>query len=696
MYQGFKKVIIIEPRTDVGRLIRDVVKELGAVDAVITESVKDAWTFMQTADSIPDWIIATVDQSPRFHILNLLQLLLTNPEFSDCRVSLIVTDDDMSILPLAFDLGALSYHKKPFTKSQLQTSFTGLLKNLSPDKDQHYDAAAEFLRAYLNEKDDFSSRIRLDKSLINKFSKETKYYLSLAEAQILAEKQDDARKTLGIAKHLGMNLTLGVKQLNDLLDPAQGGEPTIAEAFSINNALIIDPDNTAAKAVEKALEGLGIKTIAIVGNGEEAITWLKANGEPSLLLSEWKVPKISGPALVQRIRQMGMINLPIIIQSSLVKNKDKNLLKEIGVSAVMSKPIMVEELVTEIVSVFQSDRMAQSSQDMERKIRQLLDTKKTKEAEKLYEEFVKQPGIPNGIRLLVDATIKFHSGKYPEARDAALEALKEKGEAVVILNLLSKIFLKLNDKESALKCLNRAQEYSSDNLERLILMAEVHSGNGDEEQARKAIDDAKKVDATNDMVIQAEAEVAITMGDHGAAKDIIGHMDSAMNLIANMNNRAVLLVSGGEVDKALTLYRNALESLPQKMTSERDIISYNMSLAYARCNKQKEAQELLATTVKNSQNKAMIDKAKSLLTRVEKAIASKQEIKLNVSTEAKPPEVKAAPVRPTALHLQPGQLCLHGLFDASDKYTDDVRKIIETCPVFNRVKQATLTRTKAS
>ncbi len=61
MYQGFKKVLIIEAQTDAGRLVRDVVKELGAVDAVITDSIKSAWQFLQTADSAPDWVISFAD-----------------------------------------------------------------------------------------------------------------------------------------------------------------------------------------------------------------------------------------------------------------------------------------------------------------------------------------------------------------------------------------------------------------------------------------------------------------------------------------------------------------------------------------------------------------------------------------------------------------------------------------------------------
>ncbi len=696
MFQGFKKVLIIEPRKDAAQFLKDICKELGATETVIYESVKDGWSYLQTAESIPDWIITIPDMTERFHVYHLMMLLITKPDFAKTRISMLVSDDELGALPVAFDLGLLSYHKKPFTKITLHAELEALLKNLPVDYDLHYEVAADYLRTHLNEKDQFERRIAFDKSLINRFPKATKHYISLAEGQVLAEKMDDARKTLSIAKHLGATFTLGVKQLADMVGAGSGPEASISDFFGIKSALIVEPDSAATMAIRQALTQLGVSKVDDVSDGEAAIEWLKKNGKPSILLIEWKIPKISGPALVQRVRQMGMIDLPIVVASSLLKDKDRHLLKEIGVSANVTKPVHVEFFVSDLVNVFQNELVPTNASKLERQIRQQFEQGQQKAALDFYAQYKKLTGVPKGLNLLVEATVFYYTGKYAEARDAAFEALKEKGEAVIVLGLLSKVYLKLNDKDSAIKCLNRAQEFSSDNLQRLIMMAEEMSEAGNADQARDALEKAKQVDGTNPMVKQAEAEVSMMLGDTKKAKSVIGQMDSAKSLIANMNNRAVLLVNGNEVDKGLSLYQKAIEGLPETMKVERDTIAYNLGLAYARNNRLKEAATTLNEIVTKNATPAIVEKAQALAGRVESAIKTNQKIKLNVNTEVKLEIKVAPPVKPVALHLQPGQMCLHGIFDASDLYVESVKKVIASTPTFNRKKHETLSKQKAS
>ncbi len=92
--------------------------------------------------------------------------------------------------------------------------------------------------------------------------------------------------------------------------------------------------------------------------------------------------------------------------------------------------------------MFQSERFSTSAADTERKIRQLLDAGKTEEAETIYAEFKKQLDVPKGTLLLVEATLNYHKGNFPEARNQAMDALKEKGEAVNYFKFAKQNFLK--------------------------------------------------------------------------------------------------------------------------------------------------------------------------------------------------------------------------------------------------------------
>ncbi len=132
------------------------------------------------------------------------------------------------------------------------------------------------------------------------------------------------------------------------------------------------------------------------------------------------------------------------------------------------------------------------------------------------------------------------------------------------------------------------------------------------------------------------------------------------------------------------------------MKVERDTIAYNLGLAYARANMLKDSSKVLHELVDLNRTPGLVDKAKALIGRVDVAIKSNQKIKLNVNTEAKLEIIIEPPVKPVALHLQAGQMCLHGLFDASDLYVGQARDIVANGPTFNRAKQQTITRTKAS
>ncbi len=129
-----------------------------------------------------------------------MRLMVIDPDFTNTRFSMLITDEDKELLPLAFDMGLLSFHKSLFTKITLKAELENMLKAMSSDLSQHYTVSVEYLRTLLNEREDFAARVKLEKSLAAKFPRSTEYYLSLAEAQILAGKNDDARKTLGAAQ----------------------------------------------------------------------------------------------------------------------------------------------------------------------------------------------------------------------------------------------------------------------------------------------------------------------------------------------------------------------------------------------------------------------------------------------------------------------------------------------------------------
>lgn len=678
-FDGFKSAIVFDQNEAQRMLIRDTIKELGVTEVSSTDTSLDVVKTLRAAETAPDWVICAfiTDESP--NAFQILKTLLEDPKFSKTRTSLILEHDSRDILPAAYDLGLLSHHFLPFNKSDLTSSLKSLMSDLSENYDEHCLVAANFLRSHLIEDKHYEDLVALNENLISIFPSHPELFLSLAESQHLSGNLDEAKKTLHQAKYLGASLDEEINKLHELMNPegSESEEPnTIAETFGLKSIMVVEPDETFAKHLGDSLSNLGEIELNIFNDGEEAATWIEANEEPSIILQEWKIPNVSGPALIQRVRQKGFVSVPIVVISNLVTKDDAPLLKEIGVETVVRKPTTQEEIIRQLMTVIRKKSQPKGPANMEREIRLLIEADKNEDAKKLYQRFKKLANVPANLTLAVEAQISYIDQEYAQAKEQALEAFRGEGEAVVLLNLLGKIFLKLKDHESALKCLNRANSMSSNNLMRLCMLAETQSMTGDSDAAQESIDKAKNVDSENEIVKVTDASIALSSGSP-AAKKLIAGLDKVTQIVAFMNNRAVLLSSNDDIDKSIELYNNALGALPEKLGKEKDIIRYNLALAYVKNDQYEESKKSLEE-LKKSKNPDLAKKALSLQRKLTKSIKAGEKITLNISPDQGKPEamVGDAPEpfrKPLAFHAKPKDLCLHMIYSGGDLFNDTIK-----------------------
>src|SRR5690606_28842822 len=116
-----------------------------------------------------------------------------------------------------------------------------------------------------------------------------------------------------------------------------------------------DSDATVRHLLHETLLTMGAGKIISFQDGQEAWEWLDSNDEPSLIIQEWRLPKISGNVLVQRARNKGLSRVPIVIYSSLVKATDALLLREMGVTEVIEKPLSKKLLTATLNSCLERE-----------------------------------------------------------------------------------------------------------------------------------------------------------------------------------------------------------------------------------------------------------------------------------------------------------------------------------------------------
>ncbi|RZA18463.1 MAG: hypothetical protein EOP10_21070, partial [Proteobacteria bacterium] len=255
---------------------------------------------------------------------------------------------------------------------------------------------------------------------------------------------------------------------------------------------------------------------------------------------------------------------------------------------------------------------------LERKIRQSLSQKKFEEAEVTLNLYLADPAIGMGHKQLVRGELAYAKAEYEKARDFCVEAMKNGGESILVLNLLGKTMLQLRVLDTALKCFERAQKLAPQNIERLCQMAEIHAELDHTEEADALLEKVDDIDKTGDKADESRAKIALAKGDPNSAKSIMSSLDSIDSVISYMNNRAIAMARCGMVGEGIDQYRKTIDSIPDNQPEMKSIVLYNLALAYLRDDKAELAKVVLLDPV-HSETKRVKSRVNKLLSRMASA-----------------------------------------------------------------------------
>lgn len=646
------KVVIVDPSGPVRQMMTEVVRATMGYEKVEGKaSVQDLLHHLEVDEAA--WAIIPLAPDQPVNGMHLLKLVSETPELKGVRVSFVLEESERYLLPWAYEMGLMSHHAKPFTKETLTEELAGMVKILEATKHNEPMIAASFLRRYLKDAKQFDVQIKLEKALLDAYPGDASLLMAMAEPQALSGKKEDAKRTLTLTKSAYPSLGEKVDDLaKTLLGPEEKISTTGADGSGLNvlglkDCVVIDSDSTVSRAVADVLKSMGVPKVQVFSNGVEAWDALSKGPEPDLIVTEWRLPKLSGPLLVQRLRQHGFNSAPFIVLSSLLKPDDMPLVREMGIATIINKPLHRDAFVPGMVWTIQQDRLPTEYTAMERKYRSLLAANKSADAEPLRAQLLANPQVPLAKKRLIEAEYAFASGNYALARDAAADAVKFSGDSIMALNLLGKAFMYLKNPGAALKCFRKAEELSPNNIERLCAIAETETELGNAVAADDALDHARTLDPDSKTVQEAEAKVAIAKGDSNAAKKVMSQLESLSGLISYMNNKAVAHAKCGFTTEAIELYRKTLASIPDERQDTKTVVQYNLALGLARAG-ELEASIKELKQVAGAKNHKLVRKATSLAERLKSALATGANLKLQTEPGAESTQPAGAPDAPAA------------------------------------------------
>lgn len=607
------RVLIVEPSISVRRVMIECLGRVGFRDVTGLPACADARSYFESGERA-DWVIAPIEEPADGGdgAMRLLLCLSEVPEFAEVAFSLVVRESERAMVPLAFEFGALSWMPAGFTRDSLSAEIESLVRSFERCRSNVSLVAATYLAHNLFQARDAASLKALAAPIVDMNPGAAAALLVALLARACEGDVSGARALAAQWRLLEPHADAELRALSQrypvlaevLREEPAASQDTLSERAGLPNVLdlqgtcvVVDPDRDACQLMHSLLHALGAPDIACFENGEAASLWLAANREPALVIQEWRIPGLSGPFLLQRVRELGHTRTPIVVASSLVRKEDSILLREMGVSSVLPKPFDRGTFLQTILWSLQQARSATELRFVDRQIGLLFDEGRKEEGMRLAASALARSDLGESARLTIEARVAYAEERLRECVEKATRALNLSPGTIGLLNLLAKALLRAGDSANALRVLERAQVLSPMNVERLCLIAQVSAEAGDEERAEASLDKARSLDPLRSEVLAHDASKALECGDSQVARAALARVPNLDGLLASLNNKAVALSRSGKRDSSIQLYRDLAACLPEGRRYLKEVVTYNLALAYVRDGNLPQALECLSNDV---------------------------------------------------------------------------------------------------
>lgn len=604
------KIVVVSASGTLRTLLATVIRDLGFPNVSPVVDIKTCLEVMET--ETVQWIVTAMNDNADGNALQILDVIAKHNQLRGTKVSILRDSNDDSALPHAFTMGAFSCHNLNPTREACMQEFQKLFQRLETHAGDYALVAADYLADFLLEKKEIQEAKRLHRTLLQVYPGHCGLMLRLAEILLRDDDAAEARLLLQQVKIIDPDRQNDIQSLTDrfLKDNALGSASSdfLAGHYGFKSCLILDSDPAVLFFVETLLGTMGFQEISTHRDPVSALKWLRTHAKPDLVISEWKLPQLPGPVFLYKLRHRLGVELPLIISSDLIKDREAPWLNELGVSRVIPKPIEKNALFQAVLWVLQQHHSVSDLQNLKMRIKVVSKKRDMEELGRLRKAYLNHPLLVTGDRLLMEAQLAYDSACYLHAKKYALDAMRAGADSRESLEILGKTLMQLREYDAALRCLQNVNFLSPFNVSHLCQIAECHLEKGDDAGYEKYIDQARSIDKDAAIVMATEAKAALKQGHLETARKLLQRLKSFKEILAFMNNRAVSMIRVGKHKEGLELYRRAIESLPEGQSEIRSLLHYNLGLGFARINRFEEAVRILeeAMQTHNVQRKRKI------------------------------------------------------------------------------------------
>ena len=139
----------------------------------------------------------------------------------------------------------------------------------------------------------------------------------------------------------------------------------LAERFAATKVVVVDDEHYMRKVVRTMLMSIGIREVHEAPDGEAGLELIRRLA-PDVVILDWQMPGLDGPAFVRIVRSPATFpypNVPIIMLTGHGERSRVVEAVKIGVNEFLLKPVSVKALQDRMVSVLAKPREVVKSGD---------------------------------------------------------------------------------------------------------------------------------------------------------------------------------------------------------------------------------------------------------------------------------------------------------------------------------------------
>lgn len=373
--------------------------------------------------------------------------------------------------------------------------------------------------------------------------------------------------------------------------------------------LIVDDIQPSRETTINILKALGFKKFLQAPDGQDALELLAKHHDTALIISDWKMPRLSGLELLKAVRRdKALSHIPFLMLTSKSESEDVALAADFDVTAYLVKPISVQGLLDKL-QLFGDDNPDTLFSREIAKARTKTAEGDWYGAERLLTALL--PAYPQ-----YEARTLFELGRVFAGQRRWKEAEEMLENALRVSPLLAKAWKEKAHIQGQQKrwqeaeaSMDQALCLSPSNAEYMVELGKTQLAQGYMEKAKTTFTKAMNINRRDDTLKQAVWDTYLAMDQLDSAQRDFGTQLTAGLSVEALNNTAVVMRKEGRREEAIHFYKLALAKDP-----ENPKLHYNIAMAYVSLNKRDSAIRHLQHAVRIDPN---FREAKSLLQETE-------------------------------------------------------------------------------